>query len=72
MHHKLRPRQKNKVELETLHGRVWTVQEVAREFVITAIIANTVVVRRKVDGVVGRLNFEGQFYFDFRESPRTE
>jgi hypothetical protein len=76
MHHKLRNRpnvrRKSKAELEDIHGKVWSVAEVAKEFVISAIIGNTVVVRRKADDVVGRLDFEGEFYFDFRQSPRCE
>lgn len=49
---------KSQQELETQYGRVWTVQDVAREFVITAIIDHTVVVRRKADAVVGTLEYQ--------------
>jgi hypothetical protein len=60
---------KTRAELEALHGRVWTLQEVAREFVITSIIGTTVVVRRKTDSVVGLLEYQGDLYFDFRPQP---
>lgn len=62
---------KTREELEALYGRVWTVQDVAREFVITAIIDHTVVVRLKEgDHAVGTLKYqEGPpcLYFDFKQ-----
>ena len=45
---------KNRKELEAMYGRVWSVQEVAREFVITSIIGHTVVVRAKLTMWWGR------------------
>lgn len=45
-------------DLETQFGKVWTVQDVAREFVITSIIGHTVVVRRKQDNAVGTLEYQ--------------
>jgi len=59
---------KTRSELEALHGRIWTVQEVARDFVITAIIGQTVVVRRKADDLVGTLRYQQGpplLYYDF-------
>jgi hypothetical protein len=59
---------KSREELEALHGRLWTVKDVAKDFVITAIIDHTVVVRRKEDDVVGTLEYqEGppHVYFNF-------
>jgi hypothetical protein len=57
--------------LEAAHGKVWDVEEVAREFRVTAIIANKVVVVRKSDSQVGSLTFQNEprFYFDFKPSP---
>ena len=63
---------KSQAELEGLYGRVWTQQEVAKEFVITAIVGNTVVVRRKDDGTVGSLDYQTgppNLYFNWRQSP---
>ena len=56
-------------ELERRHGRVWDLRELAAEFVITAFMAPFVVVRRKVDGVVGSLEFQHlpRYYFGWQE-----
>jgi len=58
-------------ELEAQFGRVWTVQDVAREFIITAIIDHTVVVRRKEgDQAVGTLEYQAGppcLYFHFQQ-----
>lgn len=62
---------KSQEELEGLYGRVWTQQEVAKEFVITAIIGNTVVVRRKDEGTVGSLDYQTgppHLYFNWRQA----
>ena len=61
---------KSQSELEAQHGRVWTLREIAREFVITSIIGHTVVVRRKADDAVSTLEYqEGPpfLYFGFTE-----
>ena len=66
---------KSRAELEAQFGRVWTVQEVAKEFVISAIIGSTVVVRRKADDVVGSLQYqEGPpcLYFNFTEQSGSD
>jgi len=57
--------------LEAAHGKVWTEEELAQEFKVTAIIAPKVVVVRKADGQVGSLTFQNEprFYFDFQPSP---
>jgi len=52
--------------LEAKYGKVWSAAELDREFVVTAIIAPHVVVRRKADNVIGTLQFAGDFYFDWR------
>ena len=63
---------KSQAELEALYGRVWTVRAVAKEFVITSIIGNKVVVRRRTDDVVGTLEYQGDLYFDFRPQPSDQ
>ena len=63
---------KSREELEGLHGRVWTQQEVAKLYIITAIMGNTVVVRRKDDGTVGSLDYQTgppNLYFNWRQAP---
>jgi hypothetical protein len=57
--------------LEAAHGRVWSEEELAHEFKVTAIIAPKVVVVRKSDGQVGSLTFQNdpRFYFDFQPDP---
>jgi len=44
--------------LEAQYGKVWDTQELTEEFLVTAFIAPLVVVRRKVDDVVGSLEFQ--------------
>ena len=63
---------KSREELEGLHGRVWTQEEVARVYIITSVIGNTVVVRRKDDGTVGSLDYQTgppTLYFNWRQGP---
>jgi hypothetical protein len=65
---------KSREELERLYGSVLTQQDVAKLYVLTAIVGNTVVVRRKDNGVVGSLDFqsgEQTLYFNWREAPPT-
>ena len=67
---------KSRAELEALYpGEVWdTAQLAAAGFVITAIIDNEVVVRRR-DNVVGTLTVQQQgptLYFNFRPQPSAE
>jgi hypothetical protein len=54
--------------LEAQHGRVWTIQELAREFVVIGFAAPLVVVKRKSDGQKGSLCFQHQprFYFGYQ------
>lgn len=55
--------------LEVRYGKVWTTQELAVEFEVIGFMAPLVVVRRKVDGVKGSLEFQHQprFYFNFQQ-----
>jgi hypothetical protein len=54
--------------LEAQHGKVWAADELAADFVVIGFMAPLVVVRRKVDGVKGSLEFQHQprFYFNFQ------
>jgi hypothetical protein len=71
---KVTPPPKSRAELEQQWGRVWDTSDVAREFVITAIVANEVVVRRKSDNRVGKLTFQNDplLYYNFVEVPATD
>ncbi|MGF1577934.1 MAG: hypothetical protein ACFCD0_01075 [Gemmataceae bacterium] len=53
--------------MELEYGQVWDTAELAREFVVTAIIRPLIVVRRKADDVVGTLTVQEmpRFYFGF-------
>lgn len=57
--------------LEAAHGKARNEEELAREFKVTAIIAQQIVVVRKADGQVGSLTFqyEPRYYFNFQPSP---
>jgi hypothetical protein len=56
--------------LESIHGKVWTAEELNQDFVVTAIIAPAqVVVRRKTDNQVGSMACDGEFYFNFQPQP---
>jgi len=60
---------KSREELEALYGRVWSQQDIAREFVITSIIGLTVIVRGKdAPGTVGSLDYQNEprLYYNFR------
>jgi len=59
--------------LGSIHGKVWTAEELNQDFVVTAIIApDQVVVRRKADNQVGSMDCDGQFYFNFRPQPSCD
>lgn len=57
----------SRVELAARHGRVWDTVELAREFVVTAIIDGVIVVRRKEDGAVGQMSYQNQprYYYGY-------
>ena len=63
---------RNREALEAQYGKVWTVDELAKEFVITAIIPPSVVVRRRADNMVGSMQFQGELYFNFHPQRETE
>lgn len=47
----------DRATLEAKHGKVWSAEELVRDFIVTAFIGSTVVVRRRADDVVGTLEF---------------
>jgi len=55
--------------LERQYGRVWDLDELAADFVVTDFLAPLVFVRRKSDGVKGSLLFQHhpRLYWQFRE-----
>lgn len=63
----MQPAPKTREELEREHGQVWDTAELAREFVVTAIIRLLIVVRRKADDVVGTLTVQEKprIYYGF-------
>jgi hypothetical protein len=63
---------KSREELEGLYGPVWTQQEVAKLYIITAIVGNTLVVRRKDDGTGGSIDYQTgppNLFFNWRQAP---
>lgn len=60
--------------LEAKYGKVWSAEELEQEFVATAFIGQTVVVRRKADDVVGTLEFTQRphLFFNFQPNKGTE
>lgn len=53
--------------LEAKHGNVWTTDKLTEEFEVVGFLAPLVVVRRRSDGQMGSLEFQGnpRFYFNF-------
>jgi hypothetical protein len=53
--------------LEAQYGKVWDTQQLAEDFEIVGFLAPLVVVRRRVDGMKGSLEFqhEPRLYFNF-------
>ena len=58
-------------DLAIRHGRVWDTSELAREFIVTAIIDATLVVRSKDDGQVGRMSYQNQPRYYYGYEPQT-
>jgi len=58
----------SRAALEARYGRVWATDELADEFEVMGFMAPFVVVRRRLDGVKGSLEFQHQprFYFNFQ------
>lgn len=53
--------------LEAEHGQVWDTRELSNDFDVLGFMAPLIVVRRKVDGQKGSLEFQHdpRFYFNF-------
>ena len=60
--------------LEARYGKVWSVEELERDFEVTAFVGLHVVVRRKADDVVGTLEFTRRplLFFNFQPNKGTE
>jgi len=60
--------------LEAKFGKVWSAEELEQEFVVTAFVGSTVVVRRRADAVVGTLEFTNRphLFFNFQPNKGTE
>jgi hypothetical protein len=58
-----------RASLEAQYGQVWNTDELGRDFEVLGFAAPYVVVRRRVDGVIGSLEFQHlpRFYFRFEE-----
>lgn len=58
---------RSREELEAVYGQVWDTEGLARDFTLSGFLAPFVVVHRKVDGVLGSLEFQHcpRFYFNF-------
>ena len=56
--------------LEAKFGKVWSAQELEQEFVVTAFIGSTVVVRRKADDRVGTLEFTNRLHLFYNLQPQ--
>ena len=56
--------------LEATYGETWDTQQLADDFEVVGFLAPYVVVRRKIDGVKGSLEFQHnpRFYFNFQPS----
>lgn len=55
--------------LEAVHGKVWDTSELTQDFDVQGFLAPYVVVRRKLDGKKGSLEFchSPRFYYGFTE-----
>jgi hypothetical protein len=53
--------------LEAEHGQVWDTRQLTEDFEVIGFMAPFVVVRRRVDGVKGSLEFQHapRYYFNF-------
>jgi hypothetical protein len=56
--------------LEAKFGKVWSAEELVQDFVVTAFIGSTVVVRRKADDMVGTLEFTNRPHLFYNFQPQ--
>jgi hypothetical protein len=59
----------SRASLEAQYGQVWNTDELGRDFEVLGFAAPYIIVRRRVDGVIGSLEFQHlpRFYFRFEE-----
>ena len=59
--------------LEARHGKVWSAEELEQDFIVTAFIGSTVVVRRIADDVVGTLEYTRRplLFYNFQPQKGT-
>jgi hypothetical protein len=62
---------KTRRELELVYGAVWDTRQLARAFVILSVLPGEIVVRRKIDGLVGKLKYQDgvRYYYHFTPTP---
>jgi hypothetical protein len=58
--------------LEAKYGKVWSAKDLEQDFVVTAFIGSTVVVRRKADDIVGTLEFTNRPHLFYNFQPQKE
>ena len=65
---KAKPKPRSREELAAQHGDVYDTAELARSFIVTAIINDQIVVRRKSDNLVGTMRYQDRprLYFGFQ------
>lgn len=58
----------SRADLEVRFGQVWDTEQLRQDFEVIGFLAPFVVVRRRVDGVKGSLEFQGspRFYFNWQ------
>ena len=62
---------RDRKDLESRYGQVWSTSELSKEFVVGGFMAPFVTVKRRLDGQKGSLMFQHspRFYFDFTPDP---
>jgi hypothetical protein len=60
-------------QLVARHGQVWDPEDLARDFEVIGFATPYVIVRRKIDGTMGSLEFQHhpRFYFNFQQDQRV-
>ena len=60
--------------LEATFGKVWSAEELEQDFIVTAFIGSTVVVRRIADDVVGTLEYTRRphLFYNFQPNKGAE
>ena len=60
--------------LEAKFGKVWSAKELKQDFIVTAFVGSTVVVRRKADDQVGTLEYTRRphLFYNFQPNKGAE